>query len=108
MPMDTLRSPLTRYPRGWFLIGYSRELPDHGVLAARFFGVDLVLFRGDDGAARMLDAHCPHLGAHLGHGGRVVGNCVRCPYHGWEFDGESGSCTHVPFARRIPVAARTR
>ena len=32
------------------------------------------MFRGEDGGARVLDAYCPHLGAHLGVGGKVVGN----------------------------------
>ena len=46
---------------------------------------DLVAYRGDGGELHVLDAHCPHFGAHIGHGGRVVGDCVTCPYHGWEW-----------------------
>jgi 3-ketosteroid 9alpha-monooxygenase subunit A len=64
-----------------------------------------VLFRGEDGAARVLDAHCPHLGAHLGHGGKVVGNCIQCPFHAWQFDG-AGQCTSVPYASKIPPKAK--
>ena len=30
----------------------------------------------------VLDAHCPHLGDNLGGGGRVQGDCIRCPFHG--------------------------
>ena len=33
----------------------------------------------------MLAAHCPHMGAHLGFGGRVVGEAIRCPMHGFSF-----------------------
>ena len=53
----------------------------------------------------ILDAHCPHLGAHLGHGGCGVGESIRCPFHHWEFDG-SGACAAVPYAKRIPARAR--
>ena len=33
----------------------------------------LLLFRTEDGCASVLDAHCRHLGAHLGYGGEVEG-----------------------------------
>lgn len=57
--------------------------------------------------ASVLDAHCPHLGAHLGRGGVVVGDCIRCPYHNWEFSGD-GACSRIPFTDRIPIKARAR
>ena len=51
----------------------------------------------------MLDAHCPHNGAHLGVGGRVVGETLRCPFHAWEFD-TRGRCAKVP-GRDLPPRA---
>ncbi len=69
-----------------------------------YLGRDLVLFRGDDGTARVFDAHCPHLGAHLGVGGRVCGDGIACPFHGWRFDGE-GQLVEVPGLDRPPRAA---
>lgn len=59
------------------------------------FGRDLVLCRAEDGIARLFDAYCPHLGAHLGYGGRIVGDQIECPFHGWRFDGR-GQCVAVP------------
>ena len=38
----------------------------------------------------VVHAFCPHMGAHLGMGGVVVGNSLRCPFHGWSFNA-SGS-----------------
>ncbi len=38
------------------------------VLAATVCGKEIVAFRGADGRAGVLDAFCPHLGTHLGHG----------------------------------------
>jgi nitrite reductase/ring-hydroxylating ferredoxin subunit len=92
-------------PDGWFQVAYSDELVPGGVLPLRYFGRDLVLFRSESGRAVVMDAHCPHLGAHLGVGGRVSGESLRCPFHGWRFDCE-GRCVEVPYARRISPSAR--
>ncbi|MGE4605464.1 MAG: Rieske 2Fe-2S domain-containing protein, partial [Myxococcota bacterium] len=69
------------------------------------FGREMVLFRTESGQARVLDAHCRHLGAHLGVGGTVAGESIRCPFHAWCWDGD-GACTEIPYARRIPAAAK--
>src|SRR5579864_4919682 len=34
---------------------------------------------------------------HLGHGGRVDGESLRCPFHGWTFD-ETGACVAIPYS----------
>ena len=60
-------------------------------------GLNLAVFRGEDGRVHALDAYCPHMGANLGAGGRVVGNCVECPFHGWKFRGDDGKCVSVPY-----------
>jgi nitrite reductase/ring-hydroxylating ferredoxin subunit len=101
------RFPVPPFPNGWFQVAYSDELTGGGVLPLHYFGRHLVLFRGKDGLARVLDAHCPHLGAHLGHGGTVQEDCIRCPFHAWRFDGV-GSCVEIPYAKKIPPAARIR
>ena len=44
-------------------------------------------------------------GAHLGHGGTVKGNDIVCPFHDWRWTGE-GVCKEIPYARKIPAAAR--
>ena len=81
----------TRYdkpiPFGWFALEYSSQLAIGDVQALSYFGRELVLFRTESGEARALDAFCPHLGAHLGHGGVVKGDRIACPFHGWQFDG---------------------
>ncbi len=105
--MTTPRFPFTPYPNGWFLLAYSDELPPAGVLALTYFGSDLVLYRGEDGAAYVLDAYCPHMGAHIGYGGSVCGNVIRCPFHGWSFNG-AGQCVGIPDILKIPPKARVR
>lgn len=95
-------------PNGWFAVEWSRELHVGDVKPIHYFGEDLVLFRTRAGEARVLDAFCPHLGAHLGHGGRVMGETIRCPFHAWQFDGESGQCASIPYCDKIPPRARLR
>ena len=95
-------------PNGWFAVSWSKDLIDGEVKRIRYFDRELVLFRTRSGAARVLDAYCPHLGAHLAEGGRVVGEALRCPFHGWLYDGASGACVEIPYCKRIPPKARLR
>lgn len=99
------RYPMTPYPNGWFQIAYSDELEVGKAEPLHYFGHDYVLFRGADGQARVFDAFCPHLGAHLGYGGKVEGDSIRCPFHGWRYD-SAGKCVEIPYGNRIPPSAR--
>jgi phenylpropionate dioxygenase-like ring-hydroxylating dioxygenase large terminal subunit/putative sterol carrier protein len=99
------RFPFPGYPKGWFAVALSSEVPERGVVAMRYFGRDLIAFRAESGRVHVSDAYCPHLGAHLGHGGTVVGETVKCPFHGWQYDG-SGRCVAIPYTDKIPPRAR--
>jgi phenylpropionate dioxygenase-like ring-hydroxylating dioxygenase large terminal subunit len=92
-------------PFGWFFVAYADELAPGDVRPLRYFGRDLVLFRSASGAAALLDAFCPHLGAHLGHGGKVDGESLRCPFHAWAW-ARDGRCADIPYASRIPPRLR--
>lgn len=92
------------FPRGWFVVAESAEL-DRGPMAARFFGKDFALYRGESGRPIMLDAYCPHMQTHLTAsdsaeivktGGQIEGDSIRCPYHGWRF-GPDGQCDNIPY-----------
>lgn len=76
---------------GWFAALRTEEVAPGRLTPLRFLGRELVAFRDASGAVAVLDAVCPHFGAHLGHGGTVENGCVRCPFHGLTFDG-SGQC----------------
>lgn len=95
-------------PNGWFAVAWSRDLLPGDVLPLRVFGDDLVLFRTRDGQPKVLDAYCAHLGAHLGEGGRVHGNSLRCPFHAWRYDGDTGACVEIPYCEKIPPRARVQ
>ncbi|KAL5460176.1 hypothetical protein EMCRGX_G033604 [Ephydatia muelleri] len=96
------------YPNGWYEVMRSCDLPKKAVKAVSMIGQNFAVFRGEDGKACIVDAYCPHLGANLGVGGRVHGNCIECPFHGWQFDGQTGQCTSIPYAEKIPAFAKTK
>lgn len=95
------------YPEGWFQVAYGEDLAVGQTAPLKYFGRHLVLFRTEGGRPQVLDAHCVHLGAHLGIGGRVDGECIRCPFHAWTYDTD-GVCVDIPYAQRIPRGAHMR
>ena len=96
-----------RFPSGWFGVAFTRELTPGAVLARTVNGEEVALFRAASGEVVALDAYCPHLGAHLGHVGSVVGDELRCSFHGFQFDGR-GACTRTGYGTKPPPRAKLR
>lgn len=89
-------------PFGWYPVLLSSELAVGEVKPLRYFGKELAIWRGEDGEARLVDAYCLHLGAHMGHGGKVHGNLLECPFHAWRYDGNEGIVKEIPYSESIP------
>ena len=96
------------YPNGWFALFESSQLRKGQVKHVAALGENFAVFRTDKGTVRILDAYCPHLGANMAEGGRVKGDCLECPFHGWQFRGSDGQCDHIPYTDKIPHIARTK
>jgi nitrite reductase (NADH) small subunit len=65
-------------------------------------GRHIAVLREGDRFVAVADA-CPHMGASLGDG-QIEDGIVTCPWHGWRYDGSSGS--GLPPARpwaQVPV-----
>ena len=92
-------------PFGWYVVDYSDDLKPGDVKPVKYFAQDQVLFRTKSGEVTMLDAYCPHLGAHLGHGGLVKDECIECPFHAWQW-GADGKIDNIPYAKKIPPKAK--
>ena len=92
-------------PFGWFCVGYPEDFPVAEPKALYYFGRHLVGWRDGDGELHVHDAFCPHLGAHLGHGGTVEGCELICPFHGWRYDA-AGQNTAIPYSDRVNRKAR--
>ncbi|MDA1324411.1 MAG: Rieske 2Fe-2S domain-containing protein [Proteobacteria bacterium] len=63
-------------------------------VAVRLLGEDLVLYRDEGGGYALVGRRCPHRGADLAYG-RLEDGGLRCPFHGWLFDGK-GACLEQP------------
>jgi phenylpropionate dioxygenase-like ring-hydroxylating dioxygenase large terminal subunit len=81
------------FARVWTPVLGSEQLGERP-MPVMLAGEKLVLFRGAQGPAALLD-RCPHRGVALSLG-TVRNGCIECPFHGWRFDG-AGHVTHVPW-----------
>ncbi|MDB5987420.1 MAG: 3-ketosteroid-9-alpha-hydroxylase [Nevskia sp.] len=106
MTIPRLADGSPRYARGWHMVGWSDEFAVGKAAARDYFGQRLVIYRGEDGRVRCMDAFCPHLGADLS-AGTVKGNLLQCAFHNWTYDG-SGQCVKIPYFDKIPPRAKTR
>jgi len=77
----------------WYPLARAEAIADKP-LAVRIIGHDFVVFRDSSGKAHCLANVCVHRGGSLAHG-TVKGDCVECPYHGWQYDGD-GHCRRIP------------
>ena len=107
MPEPIWGFPHKSFPTGWFQVGWSRDFAVGTVTPLHYFDQDLVAFRTESGAMAVLDAYCRHMGAHMAYGaprsprknGAVVGECIECPWHGWQWDCD-GRNTDIPYSTR--------
>jgi phenylpropionate dioxygenase-like ring-hydroxylating dioxygenase large terminal subunit len=81
------------YLNFWYPVCTSEELSNEP-LPVQLLGLRFVAFRDSGKLAHLLSDTCSHRGGSLSKG-KVIDNCVVCPYHGWEYDG-SGKCTNIP------------
>jgi 3-ketosteroid 9alpha-monooxygenase subunit A len=99
-------APRTRFARGWHCLGLAEPFRDGKPHAVEAFGTKLVVFATGDGELKVLDAYCRHMGGDLSQG-TVKGEAIACPFHDWRWAG-NGKCVQIPYAKRIPLRARTR
>jgi phenylpropionate dioxygenase-like ring-hydroxylating dioxygenase large terminal subunit len=79
-----------------------------GPQRAVLLGEALAVFLTEGGEPAVVADRCAHRGASLSMG-KVEGESVQCPYHGWEWAGRDGVCTRIPSLsdqRQIPSRAR--
>ena len=94
-------------PTGWFQVAWSDEIAVGAVHRMAYFGRDMVAWRAQSGRLAVMDAHCEHLGAHLGYGGHVEGEAIQCPFHGWQWDAR-GHNVAIPYEPRPNPGRRMR
>jgi phenylpropionate dioxygenase-like ring-hydroxylating dioxygenase large terminal subunit len=91
----------------WQPVARVEDLKD-GPQRAVLLDEALAVFLTEKGEAAVVADRCAHRGALLSMG-KVCGDSIQCPYHGWEWAGHDGSCTRIPSLadpRQIPPLAR--
>jgi nitrite reductase/ring-hydroxylating ferredoxin subunit len=91
----------------WYVVATSGDVRHDRPLGVERLGDRLVPWRRSDGTLACFEDRCCHRGAALSPG-RIVGGCLECPYHGFQFNGQ-GQCTLMPCqgaGYRIPDSYR--
>lgn len=91
----------------WYHLCDSEELVGDKVIEVRALGQVFALWRTKDGKVVCQDAYCLHLGANLAVGGKVVDDCIQCPFHKWKFDA-TGAVVEVPYINDPKKCVTTR
>jgi len=78
----------------WQPVFRGRELEPGRAVPIRIMSEDMTLYRGAGGDAHLVAFRCAHRGTQLSVGW-VEGDCIRCRYHGWLYDG-TGQCVEQP------------
>jgi phenylpropionate dioxygenase-like ring-hydroxylating dioxygenase large terminal subunit len=89
----------------WYVAGWSNEITAKPI-ARTFLDEPVVLYRAENGSLGALEDRCCHRGMPLSHG-EVIGNDIRCDYHGMVFD-KTGRCVDIPNQKLIPAKAKVR
>lgn len=90
----------------WYVVLDAKEVGKKPLGVMRF-GERLVFWRDSKGQVTCQVDRCCHRGAQLSIG-KVVGDCIQCPFHGFLFD-QGGQCTLIPSngrAARVPKKFR--
>jgi phenylpropionate dioxygenase-like ring-hydroxylating dioxygenase large terminal subunit len=95
------------HPDYWYAVAWADELKVGKVLARRFAGEPIALYRGSSGQIYALEDRCAHRQVPL-HLGVVSGDQLKCHYHGWTYD-QKGKCVEVPYLgkERLPNGVKS-
>jgi len=89
----------------WQPIARAQDVPAGRAKPIHMLGIELTVYRGEDGAVHALAFRCAHRGTQLSTGW-VEGDNLRCFYHGWVY-GPDGQCVEQP-AEPEPFCSRIR
>ncbi len=90
----------------WYIAAEPAELNEGAIIGRMLLGMRVAVYRGESGSLHAIEDVCPHRKVPLSLG-TVVGDGVRCAYHGAEF-GADGRCIGVPGQKVVPPKAIVR
>lgn len=91
----------------WYAVAFSTEVNNKPIRVTAL-GQELMLYRTSSGKAVVMSDLCVHRGGALSDGW-TKGDCIVCPYHGWEYE-ESGACVKIPSFpdKKTPIPRKAR
>ncbi len=89
---DTEMGRLLR--RFWHPVALASAVKANAAIPLLILGEELTLYRGASGNLHLVGGRCAHRGSQL-HTGWVMGEDIRCIYHGWQFN-STGECVRRP------------
>ena len=88
------------WPRSWVIAGRSEDIPNVGdFFTFDDLGVPILLIRGKDLQVRAFYNTCQHRGAPVVRESSGTSKLLRCQYHSWSYDIDSGQLVSVPDER---------
>jgi phenylpropionate dioxygenase-like ring-hydroxylating dioxygenase large terminal subunit len=91
-------------PNQWYVVLESKEVSKGKLVGVTRMGEKMVFWRDTQGNIACVVDQCPHRGAAFS-AGKLMGDCVQCPFHGFEFD-STGRCTLIPANGRTAEVPR--
>jgi len=95
-PLTVATEPATAVPAGWYTVADGVALGRGALQPAVVAGIDLVVYRTQDGKVHCAHDRCPHLGGSFSQGGQVDEDLLVCPVHRFAFDG-TGVCRRTGY-----------
>lgn len=86
--------------QGWVDVCRVDEIPEKRARIASVSGERVAVFR-HDGFVSAVSNVCQHQNGPLGEG-KIVGGCITCPWHGYQYDPATGA-SPPPFTERVPT-----
>lgn len=77
----------------WHPVATTSQFNSQPIISVRLLGEDIVLWKSANQYMAWQDL-CIHRGAKLS-GGKIVGEHLQCPYHGWTYN-HDGLCVKIP------------
>lgn len=90
----------TADPEGFVEVGSVSEIPENRAKIVTIGGERVAVFKYDGKIAAISNV-CQHQNGPLGEG-KVIGGCITCPWHGYQYLPESGA-SPPPYTEQVPT-----
>jgi nitrite reductase/ring-hydroxylating ferredoxin subunit len=86
---------------GWIAVGAPASIPDKSARTVSAPGGERIAVFRDGSEIGALTNLCAHQNGPIGEG-RIIDGCVTCPWHGYQYQPDSGAAP-APFKERVPT-----